>query len=102
MYGITLANPVRRTYHPATTALQIVIVILTRKRHGSSLIHLLLVLFKELLVNLSSRGSKSGGGNEFLSRVSQIHVNKQTSTYQSRVANKLAGKPEEWLLEVVV
>jgi hypothetical protein len=61
-------------------------VVLVGEGHLSSVGHLLLVLLEELGVDLHLGRSESRGGNEF----------------QLRVADKLASKPEERLLEVVV
>lgn len=67
------------------TFLQI-IVLLIRQRLGSSVRKLLLVLGHNFWVDLDLGRSQSGSSNEF----------------QSLVANKLAGEPQEWLFEVVV
>lgn len=69
-----------------SSRLQIVIGALVRQRSGGGLVHLLLILGKEILVDLGSGRSQSGGGNEL----------------KLGVANELAGEPQEGLLEVVV
>ena len=66
--------------------LQIVVRQLTGQRQSSGIVHLLLVLGQESLVNLGGGRSQGRGGNEL----------------QSGVANELAGQPQEGLLEVVV
>lgn len=68
-----------------TNRLQVSIVLI-RQRHLGGLLHLLLVLLQQVLVNLDLRRSQSWGGNEL----------------QLRVTNQLTGQPKEWLLEVVV
>ena len=61
-------------------------IILIRKRKGSSLVHLVLVLGHKSLVNLDLRRSKGGRGDKL----------------EGRVADELSGEPEEGLLKVVV
>jgi hypothetical protein len=61
-------------------------IILVGQRHGRSIIHLLLVLLHQLRVDLNFRRSQSGRSNEL----------------ELRIADQLAGQPEEGLLEVVV
>lgn len=76
----------------------------------------MLVLGEETLIDLGGGRSKGRGSNELLvfvlvlrhkgristSRSSVARRNKKSNTYQGRVANELAGEPEERLLEVVV
>lgn len=61
-------------------------IILIRKRKGSSLVHLVLVLGHKSLVNLDLRRSKGRRGDKL----------------EGRVADELSGEPEEGLLKVVV
>jgi hypothetical protein len=61
-------------------------IIFVRKREGSSLVHLVLVLGHEGLVNLNLRRSKSGRSDKL----------------EGRVADELSSKPEERFLKVVV
>lgn len=84
--GHLAASSSTKFFRERTSHLQIVVGKLTRQRHGGGLVHLLAVLFQELLVDLGSGGSQSGSSNEL----------------KLRVADKLAGEPEEGLLEVVV
>ena len=61
-------------------------IILIGKRHGRSIVHLLLVLLHQLRVDLNLRRSQGRRSNEL----------------ELRVADQLASEPEEGLLEVVV
>jgi len=67
------------------TRLQVRIVLIW-KGHIGSILHLLCVLLKKSVVDLSSGGSKCGGGNEF----------------KSCVTHELSCQPQEGLLKVVV
>lgn len=84
--GCLAASSSTKVFRNHTSHLQIVVGKLTRQRHGGGLVHLLAVLLQELLVDLGSRGSQSGSSNEL----------------KLRISDKLAGEPEERLLEVVV
>lgn len=61
-------------------------IILIGQGHLGGILHLLLVLLENSLVNLDLRRSQSRGSNEL----------------QGLVTNKLPGEPEERLLKVVV
>lgn len=56
------------------------------------------------MVDRSLRWGKSRGSDKFLIELARISRKREKwrGTYESRVANKLAGQPQEWLLEVVV
>lgn len=98
-------HPTRPVDSRNKSRLKIIIVLLVGKRHGSSLVHLLLVGLEEGLIDDSGRGGESGRGDEFLKRVSDCRSRTKQSidqTYQRGVSDKLAGKPEEGLFEVVV
>lgn len=80
-------------------------VLLVWQGHLGSVLHLLLVLLKNCLVDLDFRRSEGRCGNEFLqsgqpSRFTLSMV--RSLTHQSLVTDKLPGEPEERLLEVVV
>jgi hypothetical protein len=83
-----------------------VLVIFAGEGHGCRIVHLLPVLLEEGLVDLGLGGSQSGGSSEFLWRTRLAHLTlyyaRRYITYQSRVSDKLAGQPQEGLLEVVV
>ena len=86
----------------AWTKLQIGII-LVWKRHLCSVLHLLLVLLQQSLVDSCGGRGKSWSSNEFLWSCQLTHIfGKRTNSYQSWVTNKLPGQPQEWLLEVVV
>ena len=46
--------------------LQVIIILLTRQRHGSSLVHLLPVLLEESLIDNGGGRGKSRGSDELL------------------------------------
>ena len=79
-------------------------VVLVGQGHLSGVLHLLLVLLEDSLVNLDLRRSQSGGGDEFLKSalVPCSLKDAQTLSYQSLVADEFPGEPEEGFLEVVV
>lgn len=77
----------------------------------------MLVLGEEILIDLGGGRSKGRGSNELLVSVLVLRYRggistpglgvarrdkRKSKTYQLRVANELAGEPEERLLEVVV
>lgn len=61
-------------------------VVLVRQRHCSGVCHLLLVLFKDSLVDLDLRRSQGRSSDEL----------------QGLVANEFPGEPKEGLLEVII
>jgi hypothetical protein len=79
-------------------------VVLIGQGHLSGVLHLLLVLLENSLVNLNLRRSQSGGSDEFLKiALVSLYVKwARELSYQSLVTDEFPGKPEEGLLEVVV
>jgi hypothetical protein len=79
-------------------------IILVWKRHVAGILHLLVVLLEEGLVDLDSWWGQSWCSDELLLIVScYSHLTiERISTYQGWVANQLSSQPQEWLLEVVV
>lgn len=72
----------------------------------SRILHLLLVLLQDGLIDLHFRWCKSRGGDKFLgSSVKpelQKNLQREKVLYQSLVADEFPSKPEERLFEVVV
>ena len=81
-------------------------VVFVRERHGSGVLHLLLVFGHGGLVDLDLWWSKGNAGDEVLSHISVLWLRQQTrknmSTHQRLVTDQLPCEPEERLLEVVV
>jgi hypothetical protein len=80
-----LLSGIRKPRNDTRTHSEIGIVLIW-KWHLGGILHFLLILLQQSLVDSGGGRGKSGSSDEF----------------QSRVANKLSCQPEEWLLEVVI